>query len=236
MKDIGEIRRINALSLIASHFGKKKSKLAAALGIQPSYVSRMLLSGSSGARGIGDDMARRIEEAAGVPKNWLDQAHDHLGPAPQEKDPLTTVLKPAMPTRGKVPLVSWVIAGEWAEIDDPQQIPVDEYEYVETMEALDAEAAIALQVEGTSMYDGTPDSFEPGCIIVVKAAHLRVPKAGDYVVVRLENEKRATFKQLIVDGDTMYLKPLNPALPVMRVNGDATIVGVVVEKIVRKRF
>lgn len=235
MKDIGEIRRMNALSLIGSNFNGKKSRLAEALGIQPSYVSRMLVSGSKGERGVGDEMARRIEEVAGKPRNWLDQDHEHL-PSAEAKNPLTTVLRPAMPTRGRVPVVSWVIAGEWADIDDPQQIPVEDYEYIETIEQLDAGNAIALRVEGTSMYDGTPGSFEPGCFIVVKSVHLREPKSGDFVVVRLENEKRATFKQLIQDGDSVYLKPLNPALPVMRVNGEATIVGVVVEKVVRTRF
>lgn len=237
MKAISEIRRINALSLLGSAWQNKKTLMAEALGTQPGYITRILVPGAVGAREIGDDLARRIEDAAAKPLNWLDQDHDHLNPVSTPPNPLTTVLRPAMPTPGRVPLVSWVIAGEWADIEDPQQIPVDEYEYVETLEPLDHRSAIALLVEGTSMHDpANPNSFEPGCVIVVKAVHVREPKSGDFVVVRLENEKRATFKQLIIDGDSMYLKPLNPDLPVMRVTSDATIVGVVSEKIVRKRY
>lgn len=237
VKDISEIRRINALSLLATKWGGKKSAMAAALEVQPGYVTRILVPGSAGEREIGDEMARRIEQAAGVTENWLDQVREHLLPGVAEQVAPTTTVKPALPTRGRVPVVSWVIAGEWAEIDDPQQLLPEDYEWVDTIEPLDETNAIALLVEGTSMYDPSdPNSFEPGCYIVVKSVRVREPKSGDFVVVRLEKERRATFKQLIIDGDSKYLKPLNPSLPTIHVQSEATFVGVVAEKIVRKRY
>ena len=52
------------------------------------------------------------------------------------------------------------------------------------------------------------------------------------VVAKLEDEQQATFKQLIIEGDQKFLKPLNPAWPepILKINGNATICGVVIGK------
>ena len=52
------------------------------------------------------------------------------------------------------------------------------------------------------------------------------------VVVKLDDEQQATFKQLIIEGDQKFLKPLNPNWPepIIKINGDATICGVVIGK------
>ena len=54
--------------------------------------------------------------------------------------------------------------------------------------------------------------------------------SGDFVIVRLDDAQESTFKQLVVDGPQRFLKPLNPRYPVIPINGNATIVGVVVAK------
>ena len=53
---------------------------------------------------------------------------------------------------------------------------------------------------------------------------------ANFVVVKLEDAQEATFKQLIIDGGQKFLRPLNAHYPVMAINGNATIVGVVVAK------
>ena len=50
------------------------------------------------------------------------------------------------------------------------------------------------------------------------------------MIVRLDDAQESTFKQLVVDGPQRFLKPLNPRYPVIPINGNATIVGVVVAK------
>ena len=52
------------------------------------------------------------------------------------------------------------------------------------------------------------------------------------VVVKLDDEQQATFKQLIIEGDQKFLKPLNPNWPepIIKINGNATICGVVIGK------
>jgi SOS-response transcriptional repressor LexA len=79
------------------------------------------------------------------------------------------------------------------------------------------------------------DSMEPesmkGDIVTVDPG--RSPISGNYVIAK--NGHEATFKQLIIDGNNVYLKPLNTRYPIKDITGiEIKIVGVVVEK--RKRY
>lgn len=70
-----EFRRQN-VERLADHWeaqGKRLTDLAAILGMSPSYFSQL----KSGARGIGDKVARKIESALGWPRAALDHA---IGP------------------------------------------------------------------------------------------------------------------------------------------------------------
>ena len=78
-------------------------------------------------------------------------------------------------------------------------------------------------------------TFSDGDLILVEPeleAH-----NGSLVVVTLDDEHEATFKQLVIEGDKKYLKALNPSWPerIIQVNGNATICGVVINKVVSYR-
>jgi SOS-response transcriptional repressor LexA len=72
-----------------------------------------------------------------------------------------------------------------------------------------------------------PEFTERATIIVDPA---QVAVHGSFVIVRLDDAPKATFKQLVIDGGSRFLKSLNPRYPVVAINGNATIVGVVVEQ------
>lgn len=93
-------------------------------------------------------------------------------------------------------------------------------EWINTTERIGPNA-FALYVRGDSM----EPEFSEGDIILVDPAEEAA--SGDFVVVRLDDEAEATFKQLIIDGSRRYLKPLNPRYPIMEVTTSATICGVV---------
>lgn len=244
IRNIYEIRRLNALALLHEKWGGVRKDMARDVGVQASYITKILNPDAVESRRIERVIADRIERAADKPENWLDHEHHGLsdeGSTTQPDQPsfsrrATPSRKSAHPTRGQVPIISWVQAGDLADIED-YFLPADDYEWIETSEALSEQQAIALEVEGPSMYDpDNPRSFPPGCIIVVKRPDLRPAKPGDFVVVRFENERRATFKQLQYDGDRMVLNALNKAFPPIIVDRPASIVGVVTERIQRERY
>lgn len=52
---------------------------------------------------------------------------------------------------------------------------------------------------------------------------------GKLVVAKLTDVNEATFKKFIVDSGQKYLKALNPAFPILPINGNCKIIGVVVD-------
>jgi SOS-response transcriptional repressor LexA len=135
---------------------------------------------------------------------------------------------PAPPNRYQpnlVPLISWVQAGDWQFVADPFQ-PGDADEWLDTT-ATRSEHAFALSVRCDSM----EPEFTDGDIIIVDPE--RDPVSGSYIVAK--NGAEATFKQLVMDGQSVFLKPLNERYPIRDMTGiEFRIVGVVVEK--RKRY
>lgn len=124
-----------------------------------------------------------------------------------------------------VPLISWVQAGNWQEA-------VDAYSRGQGAELIHTAAkvspyAYALRIKGDSMTNpkGSP-SFPEGTIIIVDPK--RQIENMDLAVVRLVNEKEATFKRYMQDAGLTYLVPLNPQHPTITLNSPAMLCGVVV--------
>lgn len=117
--------------------------------------------------------------------------------------------------KGTVPVISWVQAGNWKEVIEadgdiprvPTTYKVREHTY-------------ALRVEGDSM----EPTFPRGCLIVVEPGEDPLP--GQFVIVR-QGGNEATFKQLIQDGGTYMLKPINDRYPIMPMQPGAVFCGVV---------
>lgn len=74
--------------------------------------------------------------------------------------------------------------------------------------------------------------FTDGDIIVVDPD--KTPANGNYIIAK-NGTTEVTFKQLVIDGQSVFLKPLNDRYPIRDMTGiEFRIVGVVVEK--RKRY
>lgn len=74
MPTVKEIRRRNLLTVL-TFFGGNQAALAAALEVEPSYVSQLVAGSAKGGRNIGDRTARKIEVAIEKPEGWMDQPH-----------------------------------------------------------------------------------------------------------------------------------------------------------------
>lgn len=92
-----EIRRANLETLIkASESG---SALAEKVGTNAAYISQ--LRSKNNKRGIGDKLARRLEEAMGKPSGWMDHQHSRDNKVPAQRTGEHVVLQLRVKHGGK---------------------------------------------------------------------------------------------------------------------------------------
>lgn len=125
----------------------------------------------------------------------------------------------------RYPVLSSVQAGCWAE-------DIEAYSINEISEWLASDAHIQgeafwLKVEGDSMTAPTGLSVPEGMYVLFDSGKKAIN--GSMVIARLVDSNEATFKKLIIDGGQKYLKGLNPAWPMVPINGNCKIIGVAVE-------
>ena len=225
MTRIPEQIRLKNLELLISEAGSA-ANLANLVGTNSSYLSqvrRQMPTQKGTPRGIGDDLAGKLEQGMGKREGWMDEQHlDEWGLSNTAGKDTNARLGPDI--RSLHPVISWAQAGDWMEI-------ADDYEPQYGDELLPcpvkcSQDAYVLRVLGISM----EPKFHDGDLIFVDP-HVD-PTGGKYVVVMLEDTAEATFKQLIVEGGRQYLKALNPEWPnrIIEVNQNARICGVVVFK------
>ncbi len=231
--------RLHNLRRLIGESGTQR-KLAAQTGVNPAYLSQILSRRTQ--RQMGDDVARRLERGMGKPHGWMDVLPSEGGPGyrmpvlastgvfREVDDPASQYgsqgqrrrnaqLEAAPAMVARLPLVSWVAAGNWADAIDNFQ-PGDAETWIETTRHVGA-SAFALRVRGDSMEPLCPN----GAVIVVDPE--READNGSLVVVRLEDDAEATFKKLVMEGGRRFLAPINPRYPVLEVDGPAVICGVV---------
>ncbi|WP_440464378.1 helix-turn-helix domain-containing protein [Psychrobacter sp. ASPA161_6] len=144
--------------------------------------------------------------------------------------PKGTVNAPMADTSDEVPILSWVAAGSWSNVE---AVTFDDAIGKVSRPKNLSKNGFALIVRGESMLP----KFDPDDIIYVEPqTGLFALKNNDLVIVQCNNDTEATFKQLVL-GETsedMYLRPLNPnwheqkMLPM----GECNLVGKVIGKYV----
>ncbi|MPS98579.1 MAG: hypothetical protein E2581_08770 [Pseudomonas sp.] len=145
------------------------------------------------------------------------------------EDGLPSFQAPAAAAPTLVPLISSVQAGNWSDIVDRFQ-PGDAERWL-PCPVRHGPGTFCLAVEGESMSNpGVRPSYEPGDIIFVDPG--RAAQPGDRVVVRLDNQQQATFKQYLEEDGRKFLRALNPDWKprLTPIDGEATICGVVIGK------
>jgi SOS-response transcriptional repressor LexA len=186
-----------------------QQQLADAAGLQQSDISKIERGGIQKTTAIP-----ALSRVLRCNPHWLDTGDGD--PAWDNEQNVT----PGPAVRGEVPLISWVQAGNWAEIVDNFQ-PGDAEEWIATTARVSAQS-FALRIVGDSMAPKVPD----GSVVIFdphKGYH-----HGSLVLARRSGDQLATFKQLWYDGSTPYLKPLNDRYPMLAMPDDTRIIAVAV--------
>jgi len=127
------------------------------------------------------------------------------------------------PLIARVPLVSWDMIDSICGADNFDQIESEANSWIPVAPRT-SEQCYALTVPDDSM----DPEFSEGEVLIIDptqdGAH------NQFLIARLEGDSSPTFKQLIILGNRRYLKPLNPRYPLIDVEGDLEVCGVVVCK------
>lgn len=125
----------------------------------------------------------------------------------------------------RYPVLSSVSAGLWGDAVQPFEPGAEDQHVVS--DYMGKGPCFWLRVDGDSMTAPYGESFPEGSMVLVDTGI--EPRPGLLVIAKLVNDDKANFKQLVRDSGKSYLKPLNPSYPLIEINGNCRLVGVVVE-------
>lgn len=186
-------------------------ELAHQVGSDTGNLSRL----ERGLQGASHEMLNKIVKILGISFEL-----------PQDPA-LSNVSMALQPVRAEksYPLISWVVAGNWAESPDLYQ-PGDAEAWLPSTENA-GDKGFWLTVRGDSMTCIGNPSFPEGSKILVKPESDLI--SGKYYVVKLLDSGEQTFKQYIEDAGHRYLKPLNPNYRTIEINGGCHFIGRVID-------
>lgn len=216
--------------------GLNQSEIARALGIKPQAVQKWEAGLTAPRRAKLKTLAGALSTSAGelIHGTELEEFPESESRQQPKGDKVPTLRIPkagAPHTKsGFLPLISWVQAVDWGP-------PMGNFEAVDAQDWIrcpfdHGPDAFILEVSGESNYDPAGQkSYAPGEFIAVDPA--RTPVNRSMIIVRVDHEERATFKQLLMDeSGTRLLKALNPNWPnrVTALPEGSHIIGVVIGK------
>ena len=133
------------------------------------------------------------------------------------------IAEPAAEYNKKIPVISWVAAGNWSEANEAEDHTITDW--ITPTQKI-GRRAFALRVKGQSMFSpGAMLSIPDGAIVTVDPD--AEPQSGNIVIAKLVESNEATMKRLIIDRPNAYLEPLNPKFDVIKIDKSCIIVGVV---------
>lgn len=190
-------------------------------------IKRVLLppkkDGSRSPRNLGDDAARRIEDAEGLGRGWFDDSDQtpSVTNIPQVGDASSVQSNVLLVGLNKlVPRLAW--SEVLGFVNGMFQAPDDRYEVVSARNV--TERCFLLEVSGDAMAGPIHDeSFPHGSLLVCDPD--QAPQPGQLVIALHPKTQEPVFRRLVVDGGVWFLKASNPAYPLVEIDGPSAIVA-----------
>ena len=212
--NVKDIRRAN-LRALAKTLGDT-TPMANKLDKSQSQLSQLI--GTSPTKNIGDKIAAEVELACNKPPGWLDKEHFTVNEmATAYGTEFTSTLLQT------VPIIEWELIAKWRSLAKTYQPATDKQLAPTTIKIGDL--GFALQVLGDTMQSDSGESIPKDATIVVDPDATAC--SGSYVIAGIKQNQNPTFKQLIIDGNRRFLKPLNQLYPIVEINNVLKIYGVV---------
>ncbi|WP_339118543.1 XRE family transcriptional regulator [Halomonas sp. BMC6] len=208
---------------------RKQAKLSQVQAAEKAGIDQATISNLERGRHHSSTHLLKIADALGVSYRWLTTGLGDMHGVEDERASYIINTSPtAQPIRHyKYPVVSGVQAGKFGECVVPYPSGMEERHEITDYAAKGS--AFWLEVTGDSMTapPGVSPSIPEGSLVLVDTGI--EPTPGRLVVAQLDESNEATFKKLIIDGGQKYLKALNPAYPLIPINGNCRIIGVAVK-------
>lgn len=171
--------------------------------------------------------ARKVAEKLDVNTEWL-----LSGRGPMRVEEVHGNVRPAHFSQREYPVISRAEAGEFAEVIRSHEPGDYEVAYPAPIGINCSIYSFWTQVSGRSMMSLTGGrSFPHGSYIFVDP-EIRDCQTGALVLAKLDETEEVTFKQLNVEGDRIYLEPLNTQYQVIEIASGSQIIGTVLSAIV----
>lgn len=206
------------IKIARQHVGLTQKALSQKVGVEQPVISQL-----ETGKNLQSAHLPKIAHICGVSAIWLSDGIGEMVPGTSGQDAnVSMIAQPEMVYR--YPVISWVIAGDWAEAVEPY--PPGFSDRYEVSDYDSKGPAFWLEVKGDSMTAPTGVSVPEGMMILVDTE--ADVKPGKLVIAKLTNSNEATFKKLVEDGGIRYLKPLNPEYKMVECDQSCRIIGVAV--------
>ena len=133
------------------------------------------------------------------------------------KGKIPTEINPRIPSWNQVPLLNWEQAVVWPKMD------IDDAECLVSTDIDVGDNAFALTIKDSTMMPRFPE----GTVVIIDPLQSLTDR--DFAAIHIQGNRQVTFKQLLIDGEDTYIKPLNPDFTVTRIEKPFTVLGVMVQ-------
>jgi len=141
-----------------------------------------------------------------------------IGDEPLPTNRIPGTYNPGVQGWKQIPLLGWDQVVQWPQLTEHSQ----------PLQTISADLELGQNAYGVTIKDTTMEPrFPEGTILVIDPS--LDPNNRDFAIVHIEGQPLPSFKQILIDGHYIYLKPLNPDFKTILLDKPHKFLGVMVQ-------